>query len=103
MLDLDDINIIEGAEPVEDELTYYLAIQRAINDGSAWKFQGSYGRAMMAAIESGACMLGPRPARDYWGNKIPARDEVKEGTKGSYEYVADQYGADWAFDMFKVN
>ena len=33
-----------------DELDYYLSVQRAINAGH-WSMEGSYGRAMMAAIK----------------------------------------------------
>jgi len=32
-------------------------IQRLINDGSVWKFEGSYGRYAMFLLESGACLL----------------------------------------------
>ena len=78
------------------------SIQAAINSGSAWSFQGSYGRTMMSAIEGGYCMLGKRPARDYYGNRIPSRDEVKSGTKGSREYVVDAVGEDWANYMEAV-
>lgn len=62
------------------------ALQKLINAG-AWSFEGSMGRAMMRAIEAGQCALGPEPARDYWGNRIPSRFEVKPGTKGSVEFV----------------
>jgi len=62
------------------------ALQRLINEG-AWSFEGSTGRLMMAAIEDGRCVLGPNGARDYWGNYIPSRDEVRPGTKGSIEYA----------------
>jgi hypothetical protein len=101
MFDLKDVNIIEGVvESDEDE--YFAALQRAINSGHAWKMQGSYGRAMMDAIEMGKCMLGPDPARDYWGNRVPARDEVQSGTKGSYAFVAEKYGTEWADTMKEV-
>lgn len=95
MLTLADINAIEGITEA-DEMDAYLALQRAINSGSAWSLQGSYGRAMMTAIEDGYCMLGRQPARDYWGSRIPSRDEVKAGTKGSPEYVARRFGDEWA-------
>jgi len=36
----------------------------AINS-DGWKLQGSYGRAMKDAIESGRRMLGMNPTRDY--------------------------------------
>jgi hypothetical protein len=93
-INLRDVAAIEGeAESAEE---YYLAIQRAINSGSAWSFQGSYGRSMMDAIEGGCCLLGLTPAHDYYGNRIPARSEVKPHTKGSREFVVDRMGEEWA-------
>lgn len=92
--DLEDITTLEE----DDEASFEdatLALQRAINSGM-WSLQGSYGRAMMDAIEAGQCMLGPNPARDYWGNRIPSRTEVVEGTKGSREYVVAARGEEWA-------
>lgn len=71
-------------------------LQKAINSGSAWSLQGSYGRSMMQAIDAGECMLGPRAARDTIGNRIPARTEVEDGTRGSRQYVVDRMGEDWA-------
>lgn len=64
-----------------------VALQRMI-DAGMWSLEGSMGRAMMAAIEDGRCVLGPEPAWDYWGNRIPSRDEVKPGSLGSIEYAA---------------
>jgi hypothetical protein len=101
MFDLNDIEVIEGDAEVS-ELEYYASIQRAINSGSAWSFQGSYGRTMMDAIESGCCLLGKTGARDYWDNYIPSRDEVMEGTKGSISFVEDRMGGDWLFEMENV-
>jgi len=75
------------------------ALQRAINDGETWKFQGSFDRAMMAAIEEGRCLLGPQPAEDAWGSRIPSRTEVGPGTKGSREFVAARHGEAWAERM----
>lgn len=94
MLTLNDINTIECDEEATTE-DYFLAMQRAINSG-AWALQGSYGRSMMDAIEGGLCMLGKSRTRDYYGNTIPSRDDVQEGTKGSYDYVADAMGTEWA-------
>lgn len=56
-------------------------------DSGTWGLEGSAGRAMMRAIESGECILGPAPARDYYGNRIPAEYEVEDGTKGSLQYA----------------
>lgn len=100
MLTLNDINTIEIDETATEE-QYFLAIQRAINSG-AWVLQGSYGRSMMEAIEGGRCMLGRSRARDYYGNTIPSRDDVQEGTKGSFDYVVDAMGEEWAEMMAGV-
>lgn len=100
MLTMADINNIETEEDIDD-VEYYQSIQRAINAG-AWSFQGSYGRAMMDAINAGRCLLGTKSARDYYGNTIPSRSDVKAGTKGSFDYVADAYGSDWADEMEAV-
>lgn len=93
-LTLNDINNIEFDEEI-DESQYYSSIQRAINSG-AWAFQGSYGRTMMDAINSGKCLLGLKAFKDYYGNTIPSRLQVKEGTKGSWDYVKEHSGAVWA-------
>lgn len=100
MLTLNDINNIEVAEECS-ELDYYRSIQRAINSGM-WGLQGSYGRAMMEAINAGCCLLGKSGARDYYGNYIPSRDEVQEGTKGSISFVEARMGGDWLFEMENV-
>ena len=97
---LADVNNIEFDEPVTDA-EYYASIQRAINSGM-WSLQGSYGRTMMDAIESGKCLLGLKSASDYWGNRIPSRLQVKDGTKGSWEYVKQRNGVVWANKMAGV-
>lgn len=93
-----DYDIIEGNEETTQE-QYFQELQRAINSLSAWSLQGSYGRAMMQAINDGYCMLGREHTRDYWGSRIPSRDEVKAGTKGSFEYVMDAHGVEYAKRM----
>lgn len=92
-MNLQDILNVEGHAQSEED--YYLSVQRSINAGT-WGLQGSFGRAMMDAIDEGACLLGNNPARDYYGNRIPSRFEVKPGTKGSREYVVDARGEQWA-------
>jgi hypothetical protein len=96
MMTLDDVNTIEGGAATE--MAYYLSLQRTIDNGM-WSLQGSYGRTMMGAIESGHCMLGLIGSRDYWGGRIPSRTDVKEGTKGSRSFVAEHHGEDWAAAM----
>lgn len=65
------------------------AMQSLINSGQCWQLQGSYGRMAMSMIEDGLCLLGTSDHRDYWGNHVPSRDQVQDGTKGSYGYVVD--------------
>lgn len=96
MFTLDDIETIE-AEDV-GEMSYFTAVQRAINSGM-WGLQGSYGRVMMESIEAGYCMLGTKTARDYYGNGIPSRNDVNPGTKGSKDFVIDRMGLEWANEM----
>ena len=99
-LTINDINNIEFDEEI-NEAEYYESIQRAINSGM-WSMQGSYGRAMMQAINDGKCLLGLKPASDYWGNVIPSRLQVKEYTKGSWDYVKEHSGMVWANKMAGV-
>ena len=100
MLTLNDIDLIEGNTTCTMR-EYYQSIQKAINEG-LWGMQGSYGRAMMEAIEEGRCILGAKEYTDYYGNRIPSRDQVVSGTKGSLQYVIDRMGADWADQMGSV-
>ena len=99
-LSIKDINNIETDEDVS-EAEYYTSIQRAINAGM-WGLQGSYGRTMMQAIADGKCLLGLKPAQDYYGNTIPSRLQVKDGTKGSWDYVKERSGMVWATNMAGV-
>lgn len=91
--DVPDVLVIEGEDVSQED--YFVSLQRAINSGM-WSLQGSYGRAMMGAIEDGRCMLGTVPARDAYGSRIPARSEVQEGTKGSRGFVVEKCGEEWA-------
>jgi hypothetical protein len=93
MIDLRDVENIEGNAESEEE--YFASLQRAINSGT-WSLQGSYGRAMMEAIKAGKCLLGMHDCRDYYGNHIPSRTQVKDGTKGSRGFVVEHSGEDWA-------
>ena len=61
--------------------------QELIDSGLAWKLEGSIGRQCMDLIDAGVCTLGPVGFRDYWGNYVPSKFEVKPGTKGSQEFV----------------
>jgi len=87
---MDTYEAVETLEWDEDatEEDAIRALQSLINEGT-WGLQGSYGRAMMDAIEGGVCALGKQGCRDYWGNYIPSRDEVEPGTKGSVQFVQE--------------
>lgn len=91
-----DLSDVLALEEGEDEMEAALAMQRAINSGMAWKLQGSYGRSAMDALESGRNMLGVDGCRDYYGNYVPSRSQVKAGTKGSRELVVEVMGEDYA-------
>jgi hypothetical protein len=62
----------------------FAELQELINSGQAWKMEGSVGRQAMQALEVGACMLPKKAKYDYYGNRVPSRDELKPGTKGTY-------------------
>lgn len=61
--------------------------QELINNGMAWRLEGSFGRAAMSMIESGLAILGKEGNTDYYGNYVPSRYEVQDGTKGSLSYA----------------
>jgi len=82
---MSDLDALWDEEADEDEQLE--AMQRSVNSGTAWRLEGSVGRACMAAITDGVLMLGTEGHRDYWGNYVPSRTEVMAGTKGSREYV----------------
>jgi hypothetical protein len=42
----------------DDDGNLELDLQDLINDGTAWKLEGSVGRAAMECINSGICILG---------------------------------------------
>ena len=59
-------------------------MQELINSGTAWKLEGSVGREAMSLLDSGACMLPKSAKIDYYGNRVPSRDDLKKGTKGTF-------------------
>lgn len=94
MFSADDAMALENGENTPEQAATLL--QKAINDGIGWALQGSYGRSMMQALEAGDCMLGLSPAKDGYGNRIPARHEVQAGSKGSRALVVQVHGEAWA-------
>ena len=63
--------------------------QMLINSGAAWTLEGHVGRTCMAAIEDGQCLLGTVQHSDYYGNIVPSRTDVQDGTKGSPRFVVE--------------
>lgn len=58
-------------------------LQAGIDSGTVWRLEGSIGRAANAALECGACFLPLTRSSDYYGSTIPARSDLKPGTKGT--------------------
>lgn len=86
-MDYETVEAIWSEDATDEE--YVRGYQALINSGAAWSMEGSVGREAMALIESGVCALGPEDHRDYWGNHVPSRYQVEEGTKGSVQFVND--------------
>ena len=79
-----------------------IEIQQLINSGMAWCLEGHVGRTCMDALRNGDVMLGRYAHRDYWGNYVPARGEVKEGTLGSKGAVVARHGKSYALALSKI-
>jgi hypothetical protein len=71
-------------------------MQDMILSGDCWKMEGYYGRTAMSLLEDGVCFLPSSKEyngddrrggviKDYWGNIVPFRDQLKPGTKGTLE------------------
>ena len=69
----------------------YSDIQSMIDSGIVWRMEGTMGRYAMDLLESGACMLPKKSHRDYYGNRIPSRDELQKGSKGTFENSVNFY------------
>lgn len=66
-------------------------MQEWILSGAVWGLEGTMGRMAMHNIEVGACYLPDYPTWDYWGNRLPSRDELKPGSKGTLQYSKKFY------------
>lgn len=81
-------------EGILDEVETVELFQHLIDTGTAWRLQGSYGRAAYDLIQAGRCMLGEVGHNDAFGSYVPSRTEVKPGAPGSAEYVAEKENDD---------
>jgi len=66
-------------------------MQGLINNGQAWQMEGSMGRQCMDALRSGMCMLPKKAFTDAYGNRVPSRDELEQGTMGTYVNTLNYY------------
>ena len=57
--------------------------QDLLNSGSIWGFEGSVGRATSDMLEAGILYLPEERTHDYYGSVVPARTDLKDGTKGT--------------------
>lgn len=88
----------EDASPEE----HAEAMQILINNGTAWHFEGAVGREAMDLLDAGHCMLPQQAYRDAYGNRVPSRDDLEPGTKGTYQWVAINHGEEYAERMAKA-
>lgn len=66
----------------------FARIQEQINNGRVWHLEGAVGRYAMSLLTSGVCMLPKKFHRDSYGNQVPSRDVLKQGTKGTFQNCA---------------
>lgn len=73
---------IRGIRKLQEqyEVDYY---QEIIDNGMAWKMEGRIGRKCMDLLSTGVCFLPLEDHYDYWGNEIPSRNKVANGSLGS--------------------
>lgn len=64
-------------------------IQDQINSGLCWRLEGSIGRFAMDCLEAGVCMLPLQRKIDYYGQVVPSRNDLKSGTKGTFQNAAN--------------
>ena len=62
----------------------YTEMQKSINSGQCWLMEGSMGRGAMGLLEAGVCMLPKQVRIDYYGSKVPSREQLKNGSKGTF-------------------
>ncbi len=86
-------------------------MQESITSGTCWKMEGSQGRFAMDCLEAGVCMLPLEARLDYYGNRVPARNMLKAGTKGTFRNSSnfwnkvldgDFNAIDWLEETFGV-
>lgn len=59
-----------------DVVSVVRLFQCLIDNGAAWRLQGSYGRIAKQLIDAGHCQFGPIRQTDFYGNTVPSRFDV---------------------------
>ena len=73
-------------------------IQDQINSGLVWKLEGSVGRFATSLLELGICILPLEDKKDSYGNTVPSRRKLKNGTKGTYQNAVNFWMKVWEGD-----
>ena len=60
-------------------------LQKMIESGEVWKMEGSYSRDAIDNLHSGACFLPEESYTDYYGNKVPSRNDITRWSTGTLE------------------
>lgn len=79
---------IERIKELQEEYQLTKA-QNWLNTGDIWKLEGYYGRTASEMLESGILILPEERTSDYYGNIVPARTDLKAGTKGTLELAQE--------------
>lgn len=79
------------------EVDYY---QEIIDSGLAWKMEGSVGRKCMEYLSAGVCYLPLTTYYDYWGNEVPSRTKVADGTRGSLSLAKEFWGDEVRYEDY---
>lgn len=96
MISSEAMDVLIGT-PVDQEAEL-AGLQSLVDSGQAWMLEGSVGRACMAAIEDGAIVLGPTAVRNFYGNRIPSRFEVRHDTTGGITFAHDRHRGELGHD-----
>ena len=84
------MNHMTYAQIISLQKVYNVAhIQDQINSGLCWRLEGSAGRFAMDCLEAGVCMLPLERRIDYYGQIVPSRNDLKAGTKGTFQNAAN--------------
>ena len=84
----------EFIREMQSKYSAIVQMQVWIDNGFVWSMEGSVGREAMRGLESGMYFLPDESHKDYYGNHIPSREEIRIGTAGSldnsFEYYTDE-------------